>query len=238
LRCALLVALLWAGFGQTALAKPTVKLLVGTTVADTAQATMSAALWRTLIADWIGGQVVTFPDGTPTLADCRNAGADYMAAALFELRPHLPGMPNSSGRVAARTNITVTNCLTGTITYDQTINLDSEPRPETTNDSELDSAAMWAHSVPPALAAHPALFARAARIISVRPPQAIVDVRGANPGDVLRVYAGADRKAKGPIYLTVTRQLGKNVEATFSTLDGVPQPAAGDFVELASKPKP
>jgi hypothetical protein len=246
LRCAILVAVLWAPLAQPVLAKPPppalakapVRVLVGAPVSDDARLVMSQSLWGKLIADWIGAvQLVAFPSGLPALADCKTAGADFTVGAPFDLRPRLPGMPNSPGRVAARTEITITNCLTGTVVYDQAINIDSEPPPDSSTDPDTAAQTLWAKDVPQTLAKNPAFFSRIARVVKVQAPTALVDLNGAKPGDVMRVYASSTGKARPPIYLTVKRQLGKNAEVTFSTASGGAQPAVGDFVEPVTTPK-
>lgn len=239
LRAAFLVVALLAGTAGPAAARTApVKVLVGATVADTARATMSPALWVKMIDDWVGATTVAFPSGPPTLADCKAAGADYAVSAPFELRPRLPGMPNPmSGRVAARSHIVITNCFTGNVAYDQTVNFDSDPSPAGAGDFESTPEITWSKNVPSTLARYPVFFPHVARITQVRGPIALVDLHDdIKPGDVLRVFAGPDHKAKGPIYLTVTQIRGKFAEAMFSTLPGAPQPGVGDFVEPVPKP--
>ena len=245
LRCAILVAFLWAPFAQPALAKAPppaltkapVRVLVAAPVSDDARLAMSQSLWGKLIADWIGAvQLVTFPSGPPTLADCKTAGADFMVAAPFDLRPRLPGMPKPIERAAARTEIMITNCLTGTVVYDQRINLDGEPPADSSTDPDAAAQAMWSKDVPETLAKYPAFFSRIARVIKIQGPTALVDLSGAKPGDVMRVYASSTGKPRPAIYLTVKRPLGKNAEVTFSTGNGAAQPALGDFVEPVTKP--
>jgi hypothetical protein len=201
---------------------------------------MSPVLWAKMVADWVNATVVPFAGDQLTLDDCRKAVADFMVAAPFELRPRLPGMPNvGGGRVAARTHVLVTNCFTGSVVYDQIVNFDSDPSNAGASDFESSPEVTWSRNVPATLGKYPVFFPRVARIFSVRPPIVQVDLReGVKPGDVLRIYAGADHKAKGPIYLTVTQQQGKYVEAMFSTVSGGPQPAVGDFVEPVAPPKP
>jgi hypothetical protein len=238
LRCAILVAVLWFPLAQPVLAKAPVRVLAGAPVSDDARLVMPQSLWGKLVADWIGAvQLVTFPSGVPTLADCKAAGADFAVGAPFGLRPRLPGMPNSPGRVAARTEITITNCLTGTVVYAQTISIDSEPPPDSSADPDSAAQALWSKDVPETLAKYPAFFSRIARIVNVQPPNALVDLNGAKPGDVMRVYASSTGKPRPPIYLTVKRQLGKNAEVTFSPGSGGAQPAVGDFVEPVTKPR-
>jgi len=201
---------------------------------------MSPTLWGKMVADWVGATTIPFAGDQPTLDDCRKAPADFMIVAPFELRPRLPGMPNvGGGRVAARSHILITNCFTGSVVYDQIVNFDSDPSNAGANDFESSPEVTWSRNVPATLGKYPVFFPHVARVFQVRPPLVLIDLReGVKPGDVLRIYAGADHKAKGPIYLTVTQQQGKYVEAMFSTISGGPQPAVGDFVEPVASPKP
>jgi len=163
-----------------------------------------------------------------------------MLSAPFELRPRLPGMPNvGGGRVAARSHIAITNCFTGSIVYDQSVNFDSDPSSAGAGDLESSPEITWSRNVPATLAKYPVFFPHVAHVFQVRGPIVLVDLHGGvSAGDVLRIYAGADHKAKGPIYLTVTQTQGKYVEAMFSSIAGGPQPAVGDFVEPVAKPSP
>jgi hypothetical protein len=213
LRVALLAALL-AGTATAPLAARVspVRVLIYTPVSEAARATMSQALWTKMVSDYVNARTVGFPgEAPPTVADCRATHADFMVTAPFDLRPRLPGMPSSSGRVAAATRLIFTNCVTGRVVYDQRVNLDSDPGSQPGGD--LDS-------VP--------------EIIQVTPPLAMVDLRNeVKPGDELIVYAGADRSTKGPIELVVTQITGRYAQVMYSTVDGAITPAVGDYVEPA-----
>jgi len=216
-----------------------VRVLVGATVNDAARGTMSPALWTKMVGDWANATAIPYKDGEPDLAACRKAEADFMIAAPFDLRPRLPGMPNSSGRVAARAHLVVTNCITEAVVYDQTIAFDSDPANAPAGDFESSPETTWAKNVPATLAKYPLYFTHVAHVIQVTPPLALVDIRdNMKPGDLLRVYADSTRRRKGPITLVVTQQLGKYTEVTFPTLAGAVLPAKGDYVEPAPKPSP
>ena len=223
-----------AGAGPVAARPAPVKVLVGTTVSDAAQQTMSPALWSKIVSNWVNAEPIPF-SGTPTLDDCRRADADFMLAAPFELRPRLPGMPHSSERIEAVTNLVVTNCVTGDVTYAQHIDLESDPpASQPAGDFEGVPEISWSKTAPAALAKYPVFFPRTARIVQLTPPLALVSITGGvKPGDVLYDYAGADHRPKGPITLTVTQQQGKYWEVMFSTVGSGPRPALGDYVEPA-----
>jgi hypothetical protein len=236
LRCALLVALL-AATATAPLAARTapVRVLVYAPVADAARTTMPPALWSRMVGDYVSAHVVTFDgDAPPVVADCRKAGADFMVTAPFDLRPRLPGMANSSGRVSAVTHLEFTNCVTGRVVYNQRVDLESDPGSQPEGDLDSVPEISWAKTVPATLARYPLYFPRVSRVIQVTPPLVTIDLRNeVKPNDVLVVYAGADRAVKKPIYLVVTQVNGKYVQALYSTVNGGPAPAVGDYVEPA-----
>ncbi|GAC1300984.1 MAG: hypothetical protein NVSMB19_08480 [Vulcanimicrobiaceae bacterium] len=210
-----------------------INVLVGASVTEPAAATMSTELWHRLIARYVGGNVLPFAGSVaPTLEDCRKAGADYLVLAPFELRPMLPGFPSASGRVAARTHLVVSNCVTGSVVSDRTVDFDSDP-PSTANEGDFESVPeiSWARSVPATLAKFPLVFERIAHVIGVTPPLALVDIKsGARPGDGLRDFARADHTRRAtPITLTVTQVFDRYLEVMFSSAGD--RPAVGDLVE-------
>jgi hypothetical protein len=199
---------------------------------------MSPALWAKIVAAYVNAEAVPL-DGEPTLDDCHKAKAAYMVYAPFDLRPRLPGMVSSSGRVAAHTRIVVTNCVTGEVAYDQAIPLDSDP-PSSANAGDFEAVpeTSWSRVVPQQLARYPVFFPRVSRIKSVQPPFAFIDTVGGlyAVGDVLRAFASADGSRKTPILLTVTSTDGKYLQVVFSTVNGTPPPEPGDYVEPVPKP--
>jgi hypothetical protein len=241
LRAAFLAAVLaWVPALPLAARTAPVKVLVSAQVSDTAHGTMSQTLWTKIVSDYASAHAIPFAGPSPTLDDCRKAGADFMVVAPFDLRPRLPGMPNSSERVEAVSHLVITNCVTGSLVYDVIVPLESDPRagqPEGDFDSVPDIT--WSKSVPAALAKYPLYFPRVSRIIQVTPPLALVDLHAeVKPGDILRVYAGSDRKPKGPIQLTVTQTDGKYAQVMFSTVNGGITPSVGDYVEPEINAKP
>jgi hypothetical protein len=224
--------------GASARSAP-VRVLVGTSVSQAARDSMSPALWAKLVANYVNAQTIPF-SGDPTLDDCHNAKAAYMLDAPFELRPRLPGMVNSEGRVAALTHLVVTNCVTADIVFDQVILLDSDP-PTGANAGDFESVPeiSWAKVVPQELGRYPVFFPRVARIKSVRPPFAYIDLGGTAPlkiNDVLRVFANPSGEKRIPVLLTVTSTDTKYVQVIFSTTSGDPAPEPGDYVEPVQNP--
>ena len=235
------VALLALAVAGPAHARPApVRVLVGTSVGEAARSTMSPALWAKIVASYVNADTVPF-EGEPTLDDCHKVKAAYMVSAPFDLRPRLPGMVSSSGRVAARTRIVVTNCVTGEVAYDQAVTLDSDP-PSTSNAGDFEAVpeTSWSRVVPQELARYPVFFPRVSRIKSVQPPFAYIDTAGGlfAVGDALRAFASADAQRKTPILLTVTSVDGKYPQVVFSTVNGAPLPEIGDYVEPIPKPLP
>ena len=215
---------------------PPIKVLVATRISDDAAPTMSMTLWTKLVYDYVGNDIVPFKGtGAPTLDDCRSVAADYMIDAPFDLRPRLPGMPNTTGRVAAKSHVVVTNCITGTVILDQTIPLDSEPPTTPEGDIEAVPEISWGHSIPATFAKYPIVFERVAHVFNVRPPFALVDIKDTGQvhvGDALRDFASNHKARANPIILTVTQVFEKYVEVTFS---GDDKPAVGDLVEPLPK---
>ena len=241
----LLVAAGWLGGATSAAGARTapVRVLVGTSVSQAARDSMSPTLWAKLVANYIGADDVAF-DGTPTLDDCHTAHAAYMVDAPFELRPRLPGMVNSAGRIAAVTRVVITNCVTGDLSFDFVIPLDSDP-PSGANSGDFESVpeVSWSKVVPLELGRYPVFFPRVARVKSVDPPFAFIDLGGTVPlkvGDLLRAFANTNGEKRQPILLTVTSTDAKFIQVIFSTTGGDPAPQVGDYVEpiLTAKPPP
>jgi len=215
---------------------PPLKVLVATRISDDAAPTMSMTLWTKLVYDYVGNDIIPFKGtGAPTLDDCRAASADYSVDAPFDLRPRLPGMPNTTGRVAAKSRIVVTNCITGTVILDQTIPFDSEPPVTPEGDIEAVPEISWGHAIPATLAKYPIIFERVAHIFNVRGPFALVDIKDTGQihvGDGLRDFATNHKARPNPIILTVTQVFEKYLQVTFA---GGDTPAVGDLVEPLPK---
>jgi hypothetical protein len=198
---------------------------------------MSPSLWAKLIANYVNAEIVPF-DGTPTIEDCHVAHAAYMLNAPFDLRPAVTPRDNSQGRVSARTHIVVTNCITGKITNDEVVALDSDPPDPISAALEPLPEVLWWKAVPRQLARHPLRFPHVARIKSVQPPFAYIDLGDTPPmkvGDVLQTFANANGEKQSPILLTVTNPDSTYIQTVFSTTPGSTIPQAGDYVEPVSR---
>jgi len=215
-----------------------ISVLVFSPVSEQAAPTMSQPLWNKLIADYIGANVVP-ASAAPTVDACRKAGADYLVSAPFDLRPMLPGLANATGRVAARTHLVVTNCVTGSVLADRTVDLDSDP-PSKANEGDFESVpeTSWARSVAATLKRSPLVFERVAHVFAVMAPLALVDLRtGARPGDGLRDFARGDHSPRAtPIILTVTQVFDRYLEVVYATTGD--RPEIGDLVEPIPRTTP
>lgn len=237
------VALAWVAVAVSALGltasaagarSAPVRVLVGTMVSDPAHDSMSRALWAKLVTNYVGAETVPF-SGHPTLADCHSAKAAYMVDAPFDLRPRLPGVANSEGRVAALTHVVVTNCVTTSVVFDRVILLDSDP-PGASSAGDFESVPeiSWSKVVPAELGRYPQFFPHVARIASVRPPFAYIELNGTPPlkiGEQLRAFANSSGDRRDPVLLTVTSSDARYMQVLFSNIGGDPVPQSGDYVE-------
>jgi hypothetical protein len=230
-----------ASLGASAGARPAqVRVLVATSVSDAALSSMSPALWTKIVTAYVNAQAVPFA-GQPTLDDCHHAHAAYMVSARFDLRPSLPGMSGGSGRVAALSRVAVTNCVTGDLSVDETIPLESDP-PGADQSGDFDAVpeTSWSRVAPQELARYPIFFLRVSHVKSVQPPFAYIDTSGGTfaVGDVVRVFATANGGSRVPILMTVTSTEGKYPQVVFSVVNGTPPPQTGDYVEPVAKARP
>jgi hypothetical protein len=212
------------------------KVLVDATVADRALERITPEVWTRLVLAYVGGNGVPNATGsTATVEECRAAGDDFLLSAEFDLRPRLPGLANSTDRIAAAAHLQLRNCVTGETTLDRVVNIDADPSAGGDGDFESSAEVTWSKAVPAALAKVP-LLGRVARVVRVAPPLAYVDFRGAGlkPGDVLRDYATSEHGAHASaISFTITQVFERYVEVLYSTT-GDTVPAVGDLVEATA----
>lgn len=218
-------------------ARSTVNVLVGTEVSQAAQATMSTALWARLVAQWVGENVIPFR-GKPTLEDCARNKALYMVSAPFELKPKLPGGTtlHVNDRIAALSHVTVTNCVTKQVVFDQIVPLESNPV-STANEGDLEpvAAVTWESSIRQSLRTHPIVFSSLARVSRVSPPFVFIEgaAKGLAVGQTLRIYAAADGTVRNPpVVLTIIDIFGRQViQAQYDSTNPNNKVAVGDLVE-------
>lgn len=203
------------------------RVLIGTDVSRAAQATMNPRLWARLVAEWAGHKAIPM-NGKPTLEDCAKAKALYMVYAPFTLKPQLPGgsLPVRN-RITALTHITVVNCISKITTFDQIIDLSSNPL------SSSNTGDLWESSIVQTLRKHRIAFSTFFHVARVTPPFVMVSSSGGlSFGETLRVYASDDGTRKNPpVILTVTAIFGKEVEAQYDARDPRNKIAVGDLVE-------
>ncbi len=214
------------------------RILVDATVAERAAPVMPAETWAKAVGKYVGRAADTPAAGSePTIDGCRAAGDDFLLRARFDLRPRLPGLANSSGRVSAQARLQLVNCVTGATSLDRVLTFDADPDSASEGDFESSGEVTWRRALPAALK-RVRLYGRIARVIRLTPPLAYVDFHGVDvkAGDTLSDYAKSDRSARGSVIeLAVTQVFDNYVETEYVLADGGPQPAVGDLVE-ASRP--
>lgn len=219
---------------------PAPAVLVVADVGETAQRTMPSALWRKLVADYLGTRLAAVEDGTalPDDARCRGAHAGYAVLATFDRATRLPGFAQDTDRAYGVARFTVRNCLTGVVAPTKTVRVESEPLTESAR-GEGDAAvaaAMWQRAVqvslahdPLALAPPPAPAARTARIATIIDGTVYLDHGdGFTVNQVLRDYADRNAHPHPPIQLVVL-EVTRRYAAT--TVVGNGTPHVGDYVD-------
>jgi hypothetical protein len=211
-------------------------VLAAPTIDDGALGAIAPLAWSRYVSGWLGHafRVVAFtdPSGDPTLDACRRAGADYIVAAKFALRPQLPGLAMEGGRIAARARLHVVDCVTGAPRSDASIDLEGDPVESAVGDAEPTQDSRWDREIPAAFAKYSLDLQRPARILFVRSPLARIKISGRSlkPGDVLHdVSTAQNTPREHPIVLTVTQVYDDGVDALFDTSADLPE--AGDYVE-------
>ncbi len=211
-------------------------VLAASTIDDGALGAIVPLAWSKYVTGWLGRsfRVVAFtdPSGDPTLDACRKAGADYIVAARFTLRPKLPGLAVEDGRIAAQARLHVVDCVTGAARSDAIVTLEGDPVESAVGDAEPTQDSRWDREIPAAFAKATLDLQRPARILFVRSPLARIKTsdRSLKAGDVLRdVSTAQNTPREHPIVLTVTQVYDDGVDALFDASADLPQ--AGDYVE-------
>ena len=212
-------------------------VLVAADVGESAQRTMPGALWRKLVADYLGARTVAVEDGTalPDEARCRSAHAAYAVFATFDRAMRLPGFAQDTDRAYGIARFTVRNCLTGVVAPTKTVRVESEPLTEAAR-GEGDAAvaaAMWQHAVQISFAHDPLALAppppRVARITNIVDGLVYLDHSdGFTENQVLRDYADRNARPHAPIQLIVVEINRRYVSAG---VVGNGTPRVGDYVD-------
>ncbi|MBV8150321.1 MAG: hypothetical protein JO101_04670, partial [Candidatus Eremiobacteraeota bacterium] len=186
-------------------------------------------------SQWVGEKVIPVT-GNPTLVDCRAHKALYVVDAPFELKPRLPGSTlHVNDRVAAQTHVTVTNCLTSKVVFDQLIPLESNPV-STSNEGDLEPIpeVTWESSIHRAFRDHPIVFEALTRVVRVTPPFVFIEgkARGLAVGQTLRVFASSDGTLRNPpVIVTIVDFVGRQIEAQYDATNPKNKIAVGDLIE-------
>jgi hypothetical protein len=215
-------------------------VLVVADVGESAQRTMPGALWRKLVADYVGARTLSAEDGTelPDDARCRSAHAAYAVFATFDRAMRLPGFAQDTDRAYGIARFTVRNCQTGAVAPMKTVRIESEPLAEAAR-GEGDAAVaagMWQRAVSMSLAHDPLAFApvaRTTRIASIIDGVVYLDNGdGLSVNQMLRDYADRDARPHAPIRLVVV-EVTRRYTAT--SVVGTGTPHVGDYVDTAVK---
>jgi hypothetical protein len=216
---------------------PPTAVIVVADVGETAQRTMPGALWRKLVAAYLGAPLAAVEDGTalPDEARCRGAHAAYAVFATFDRAMRLPGVAQDTDRAYGVARFIVRNCTTGVVAPMKTVRVESEPLTESAR-GEGDAAvaaAMWQRAVQVSLARDPLVLAppavRAARITHVVDGVVYLDRGdGFSVNQVLRDYADHNAHPHAPIQLVVVEINRRYVSAS---VVGNGTPHVGDYVD-------
>ena len=219
-------------------APPPGVVLVVADVGESAQSTMPSALWRKLVADYVGAKQVIAEDGTalPDETHCRGARAAYAIFATFDRAMRLPGFAQDTDRAYGIARFTVRNCQTGAVAPMKTVRIESEPLAEAAR-GEGDAAvaaAMWQRAVRMSLAHDPLVLAplvRTARIAGIVDGVVYLDSGdGLTVNQMLRDYADRNARPHAPIQLVVVEITRRYVAAS---VVGGGTPRVGDYVDTA-----
>ncbi len=207
-------------------------------VGESAQSTMPSALWRKLVADYVGARAVLAEDGTalPDESRCRSAHAGYAIFATFDRAMRLPGFAQDTDRAYGIARFTVRNCQTGAVAPMKTVRIESEPLAEALR-GEGDAAvaaAMWQRAVRMSFAHNPLVLAplvRTTRIAGIVDGVVYLDSGdGLSVNQMLRDYADRDAHPHAPIQLVVVEITRRYVAAS---VVGGGTPRVGDYVDTA-----
>jgi hypothetical protein len=227
-------------------------------VAESAQGTMPADLWRKLALAALHARSVRAERGTriPDDAECRAVHAAFAVLAQFSRATRLPGFAQDPDRAYAVARLTIRDCVTGA-TASKVVRIESDPLTAADRiDPEAAAERVWDRPVRVAFqrdpVALPALAITAAPPLTATPPVAVA-ARGGAPAAIARViriedgtivvngvpfavtqllrdYADGAGHPHAPIMLIVTGVDGRLATAS---VVGDGRPNIGDRVDAA-----
>ena len=213
-----------------------VPVVIFVTVAPSAARSMTPALWRRLVTDYVGGHAAVVDDDAdvPDETRCRGAHGLYALAARFEGAPWLPGLARDPARSYGIVRLIVRNCITGAVLPGRVTAVDGDPlAARKPGDAEGNAERLWARSVRAALGRGP-LLRPVARIVALRGNVALIERSGSFADDeVLHAVADAQGLPRAPFELVVINAHGRLVAAR---LAGAGDPHVGDYVALSADP--
>jgi len=214
-----------------------VPVVIFVTVAPSAARSMTPALWRRLVTDYVGGHAAVVVDDDADVPDetrCRGAHGLYALAARFEDAPWLPGLARDPARSYGIVRLIVRNCITGAVLPGRVTAVDGDPLgARKPGDAEGNAERLWARSVRAALGRGP-LLRPVARIVALRGNVALIERSGSFADDeVLHAVADAQGLPRAPFELVVIDAHGRLVAAR---LVGAGEPHVGDYVALSADP--
>jgi len=213
-----------------------VPVVIYEAVAPSASGSMTPALWRRLVSEYVGGRPLVIEDDAeaPDEARCRSAHGLYALAARFEAAPYLPGLARDPGRLYGIVRLVVRNCITGTALPAHVAAIDGDPlAARKAGDDEGNAERLWERSVRAALGRGPLLRA-VARIVAIHGNVALIERSGSFADDqVLHAVADAQGLPRAPFELVVIDAHGRQVAARIT---GAGQPHVGDYVAPSADP--
>ena len=231
---ALAALLLVATVVPAAAARNPVTVLLATRVAPTAPESMTPALWRQIVSDYIDASTIAAykGDDMPSLDACRAAGAVIAMTATFDGVARLPGIGNDPDRKYGVARFERLNCLTGAPMPAQVVRVTSDPPTEAGDFDTPDN--IWNRTIRAQLAHEGFALTGIARIVRVDRLDAYIDAPGLKfvTGQVIRAFVDRDGKTRAPVELVVGEMVGKLYVASFDRKSS-PPPRVGDFIEAA-----
>ena len=232
------VAFAAAGAMAVARQAPVTVMVWAPVDANAQPAVITPALWSAIVGKWVNAERIVPAAAEPTPESCRAAHALYYVEAGFSLRGgDLASSSRPDGRILARSHAVVVNCISQSTVYDHQFDLISAA-PDDGGDIEGSTAAAWSASAGATLAKAPSPLTGVARIATVRPPLAYIDLpeQPANADGGYRIFARADGTRMASVVMPIVEAAGRRVGLLILEAQAMPQ--AGDYVEFVPSVRP